>query len=151
MIASKDDRPMLNLPAQAIYCLKIGARPGRRVDQAQEESPEERDEARRKDSLYCAKCHYPITRQSDRIGVNEKHQHVFANPHGYIYRIGCFGQAPGCVAVGGESSEFTWFPGYSWRVVVCGQCLTLLGWSFRSQESLFFGLIVDKLAEDVVD
>ena len=144
---------MLNLPAQSyidsLYCLKIGAQTGRQVDQAERESPEDRDEARRKDLLRCVECHNPITRQSDRIAVNEKHQHVFANPHGYIYRIGCFGQASGCGAGGGESSEFTWFPGYTWRVALCGQCLTLLGWSFRSRESLFFGLIVDKLVEEI--
>jgi hypothetical protein len=145
---------MLNLPkrtkADSIDCLKIGSQPGRQVKQAAQETPEDRDKARRKDLLCCVECHYPITRKTDRIAVNEEHRHVFANPHGYIYRIGCFGQAAGCVAIGGESSQFTWFPGYTWRVVLCGQCLTLLGWSFRGKESLFFGLIVDKLVEDVL-
>jgi hypothetical protein len=145
---------MLNLRKQlytdSICCLKIGARAGQKVDQTRQESPEDRDESQRQAFLRCVACRHPITRQTDRIAVNEKHQHVFANPHGYIYQIGCFGQAPGCVAIGQESSEFTWFPGYTWRVALCGQCLTLLGWSFRRRGSLFFGLILDKLAEDIL-
>jgi hypothetical protein len=93
-------------------------------------------------------CQYLITHTSERIVKNEKHQHVFANPHGYIYQIGCFGQAPGCVAVGQETSHFSWFPGYTWRVALCGRCFSLLGWAFRSPEGLFFGLVLDKLISE---
>ena len=133
---------------ESVYCLKIGKHAGHQVDQAEQESAQDRDEAQRKDFLRCAACHYPVAHKTDRIAVNEKHQHVFANPHGYIYRIGCFSRAPGCLAIGEESTEFAWFPGYTWQVVLCGHCLTLLGWSFRARESLFFGLILDKLTEE---
>lgn len=128
-----------------LYCLKVGKRTGNAIDQAQQTDTRDSDDSGKKDILRCIECHYPITRQSDRIQVNEQHRHVFANPHGYVYKIGCFGQAPGCTAIGRESSHFSWFPGYTWRVALCGQCLTLLGWAFGSPESQFFGLIVEKL------
>ncbi len=146
---------MLNLSertfAEKLYCLKTGKRTSRAVDQAQQESPQDTADSHKKEFLRCADCQYPITRKVDRIAVNEKHQHVFANPHGYIFQIGCFAQAPGCVAVGQESSQFSWFPGSTWRIALCGQCLTLLGWAFRSNESLFFGLILDKLTENIIN
>jgi hypothetical protein len=146
---------MFNLPertvAEELYCLKTDRRTSQAVDQAQQESPQETDDFHKKGFLLCAECQYPITRKTDRIAINEKHQHVFANPHGYIYQIGCFGQAPGCVAIGEESDHFSWFPGYTWRVALCGQCLTLLGWTFRSSESLFFGLILEKLTENITN
>ena len=103
------------------------------------------DDAAKKEFLRCAACLAPIARPSDRIAVNEQHQHVFTNPHGYIFCIGCFAQAPGCLAIGEETSYFSWFPGYAWQIALCGQCLTLLGWAFRSADSQFFGLILDKL------
>ncbi len=135
---------------EKLYCLKTGKHEYTGVDQAQQESPGDSDDPHKREFLHCAECQYPITGKNDRIFINEKHQHVFANPHGYIYQIGCFVQAPGCVAVGRESSEFSWFPGYTWQVSLCGQCLTLLGWTFRSRESLFFGLIPEKLTENIV-
>ena len=128
-----------------LYCLKVGKRTHKAVDQAEQVDTHDKDDPNKKDTLHCIECHYPITRQSDRIQVNEQHQHVFANPHGYVYQIGCFGRAPGCIAIGQESSHFSWFPGYSWQVALCGQCWTLLGWAFGSSESQFFGLIVEKL------
>ena len=142
---------MLNLPertfAERLHCLKPGKRTYHAVDQAQQAAPQDTEDANKREFLRCADCQYPITRKTDRIEINEKHQHVFANPHGYIYQIGCFIQAPGCVIIGEETSHFSWFPGYTWRIALCGQCLTLLGWTFRSTESLFFGLILDKLTK----
>ena len=95
--------------------------------------------------LVCKSCRYPITRKNDRIEVNEKNEHVFTNPHGYIFHIGCFAKAPGCIIYGEETAHFTWFSGYSWRVALCGHCTTLLGWFFRSKNAQFFGLILEKI------
>lgn len=93
----------------------------------------------------CKKCKYPITSKKNRIRINDKHEHIFTNPHGYIYRIGCFAEAPGCMVTEDETDHFSWFQGYSWAITVCGQCLTLLGWRFRSKDFYFLGLILDKL------
>ncbi len=132
-----------------LYCLQRGKHTGDAVDHFQKIDSKGTDDTDKKKFLLCTNCHYPITRKIDRIEVNEKQQHVFANPHGYIFQIGCFAQASGCVIAGEETSYFSWFPGYTWRVALCGQCLTLLGWAFRSNDSQFFGLILDKLRQSV--
>jgi uncharacterized C2H2 Zn-finger protein len=126
-----------------LYCLKPGKYT--KIDYDQQVDTQDTDDAEKRKFLRCTECHYVITRKSDRIQINEQHQHVFANPHGYVFHIGCFAQAPGCVIASEETSYFSWFPGYAWQIALCGQCLTLLGWAFRSSESQFFGLILDKL------
>jgi hypothetical protein len=113
----------------------------------QETGTEDAEHPDEEDALYCAECHAPITSRCHRIAVNEQYEHFFANPAGYIYHIGCFREARGCMIAGEETDYFTWFPGYAWRYALCGQCINLLGWAFRSQDSLFFGLIVEKLLE----
>jgi len=129
-----------------LYCLQRGKHTKDAVDHVKKVETRDTDDSDKKEFLCCIKCQYPITRNRDRIQINEQHQHVFANPHGYIFQIGCFAQAPGCVIAGEETSYFSWFPGYTWRFALCGQCLTLLGWAFRSHDSQFLGLILDKLA-----
>jgi hypothetical protein len=131
-----------------LYALKRGKYPADAVEHDQQVDTREKDHAEKKDALCCAACKYPITREQDRIQVNEQHQHVFANPHGYIFQIGCFAQAPGCLIAGEETAFFSWFPGYTWRYALCGQCGTLLGWAFRSQMSQFLGLILDRLTQE---
>ncbi len=128
-----------------LYCLQPGKHSNASVDRVQQVDTQDTDDSEEKKFLRCTECQYPITRKSDRIEINEQHQHVFANPHGYIFQIGCFAQAPGCIIAGEETSYFSWFPGYTWQIALCGQCWTLLGWAFRSHESQFFGLILDKL------
>jgi hypothetical protein len=72
--------------------------------------------------------------------------HTFANPHGIVFEIGCFGAVEGCGYAGPASDEFSWFKGFSWRVVVCVMCLTHLGWFFESRDGgNFHGLILDRL------
>ncbi len=125
-----------------LYCFKSTKNVS---DHDQQVAPQDTDDSDEKKFLRCRECHAPITQPRDRIVMNEKHQHVFANPHGYIYHIGCFARALGCLAIGEETRFFSWFPGYTWKIALCGQCLTLLGWAFRSKESYFLGLILDKL------
>jgi len=106
------------------------------------------EERKPKRILICAECSGAVTAPEARIQVKGGHEHAFFNPHGVIFRIGCFAEAPGCAAIGEASSEFSWFPGYLWRVVYCRRCQTHLGWSFFGAEATaFFGLILNRLAE----
>ena len=125
------------------------ARRGRQEPQDLQQSAgvQERDAPEKGDPLLCAACSRPITRERERIRINERHEHVFANPHGYIYHIGCFAAAPGCLTVGAAESFFSWFPGYAWQVALCGGCGALLGWAYSSADAQFYGLILEKLAE----
>lgn len=98
--------------------------------------------------LLCSLCFFPITTSGCRIEIQGSHIHTFANPHGYVYRIGCFLTAPGCLADHRETEEFTWFPGYAWSVEVCGRCLNHMGWKFRGAAGSFHGLVLDRLVEE---
>lgn len=130
---------------QTVWCLQPDG--FRQHTPARDPGVDDAERPDEEDVLYCAQCHAPITRRRHRMIVNEQHEHVFANPAGYMYRIGCFAEARGCMIAGEETEFFTWFPGYAWRYALCGRCIDLLGWAFRSQDAAFFGLIVDKLCE----
>jgi hypothetical protein len=97
--------------------------------------------------LVCARCGLQITTPAARIAVGGKIEHTFVNPHAIMFHITCFASAPGCVASGPSSTDFTWFPGHSWQIQLCGSCKTHLGWRFASPEQSFFGLVTDKLIE----
>jgi hypothetical protein len=97
--------------------------------------------------LLCAGCGNVITAQDQRMTVDSKHRHTFFNPAGLVYELGCFRRATGCLPVGESSTEFSWFAGHAWRVGLCSNCQTHIGWLFESGESAFFGLIVSRLVE----
>ena len=99
-----------------------------------------------KQRLVCAACAHPITRVQDETRRRGLHVHCFANPGGFVYRIGCFSAAPGVVQIGAGVSEHTWFAGFSWRVALCGGCREHLGWGFAATDGDgFFGLILSRL------
>ncbi|ACV68003.1 cereblon family protein [Desulfohalobium retbaense] len=93
----------------------------------------------------CRHCKHPITTPQDQIVRKGAHEHVFFNPHGFVFEIGCFARAPGCSAVGRPTLEFTWFPGFAWRITLCSQCQRHLGWRYEQTTDVFFGLLLDQL------
>mgnify|MGYP006971707542 CR=1 FL=1 len=97
--------------------------------------------------LLCRFCGSEVTARGWACPVQGCHEHSFVNPHGYLYRIACFRLAPGCVPWGPEIAEYSWFPGATWQIAHCAGCGSHLGWSFRTQEERFHGLIMDRLVE----
>ncbi len=95
--------------------------------------------------LFCAACHYTVTRQEERISIQGGHEHTCTNPHGFVFHIGCFRNASGCTPVGGETTDHSWFSGYGWRIALCANCQAHLGWTFRSPTDSFHGLIINRL------
>lgn len=95
--------------------------------------------------LLCVRCRHPITDSDQRIDVSGSHAHTCTNPLGLTFHIGCFRDAPGCASIGAATTEYTWFPGYAWRIADCAKCGVHLGWQFTSPADGFFGLIVDRL------
>lgn len=108
---------------------------------------DQKDEAMRRAarSLVCSRCRYPISSDAQRINVAGAHSHTCTNPHGIVYRIGCFGAAPGCTEVGPVFCEYSWFTGYCWQVSICSNCQEHLGWFFHGEQP-FYGLIHDRLS-----
>ena len=106
----------------------------------------EGDDLRSRRSLRCVACGHAVTDEGARDEMSGEHRHTFVNPHGHVFEIGVFSTAPGARGVGDPSAFFSWFPGYAWRVVVCGGCAAHLGWGF-GEGPHFFGLILDRLVE----
>ena len=94
--------------------------------------------------LYCHNCKHPVTDLDQAISINESHTHTFTNPAGYTYTVNCFQLAPGCIALGDSSSEYSWFSGYEWRIAICELCHEQLGWLFTNGTA-FYALIEDRL------
>jgi hypothetical protein len=110
--------------------------------------PASADENRTESAIRCLACSFVVTTGRHRIAVQGSHEHRFMNPAGFLYHIGCFAEAVGCVLVGPASPEYPWFPGFLWRFALCGGCGVHLGWDFRGDGSAaFFGLILDRLRE----
>ena len=120
-------------------------------DDKPKKSPEEKPfeiESDFEEAILCRQCHQVLTHAAERISIQGSHRHTFANPHGLVFEIGCFQNAPGCGVIGPASDEFTWFPGHRWRVCVCAACLAHLGWLFTAPGGgAFHGLILDRLIE----
>ncbi|MBF0368668.1 MAG: hypothetical protein HQL52_04345 [Magnetococcales bacterium] len=163
-IGKPDARPPL-FAARATISSAIHSRHPSRLSQAQsvqlrriggsdpshpnhQEEPDQEEVHKEEEALCCRDCLQPITTLKERIEKDGKHQHTFFNPHGVVFRIGCFARAPGCVNVGELSGEFSWFRGTLWQISLCRQCQTHLGWRFSGQEgTLFFGLILARLVQ----
>ncbi|MCF8106133.1 MAG: hypothetical protein K9K64_11665 [Desulfohalobiaceae bacterium] len=112
------------------------------------EELDESEEGRDDKSLVCAGCLNPITRNQYRISKQGQHKHVFFNPSGLVFELGCFSTASGCFQTGQSTLEFTWFDGYAWQITLCSACNLHLGWLYRSREGDgFYGLILGALLE----
>jgi hypothetical protein len=114
-----------------------------------EEKPFER-ESDSEEAILCRQCHQVLTNPSERTSIQGAHRHTFANPHGVVFQIGCFRSVRNCGYVGPATSEWSWFKGYSWRILVCSMCLTHLGWRYASTgNESFSGLILDRIIESI--
>jgi hypothetical protein len=120
--------------------------PGEKPDITIEDETEKRPSGPEK-YILCRQCTQVITSRDQKISVDGSHYHTFANPHGMVFDIACFGSVTSCGYAGPLSDEFTWFKGFSWRIAVCGMCLTHLGWLFTSGSSRFHGLIRNRIVE----
>lgn len=100
-------------------------------------------------AYYCARCGTFMTRPSLAIRMDGEHEHALVNPAGMAFQVACFRDAPGAVAVGNATSQFTWFSGYDWRIALCTGCDAHVGWMYEGSGSpaVFFGLIRTMLVE----
>ena len=120
-------------PLPAVFWLKTPAAPERGGGTDPDSAVQEEVEDER--LILCRECLFPITREEEQSEMAGAGQHTFANPAGIVFTIGCF-----------SAAEFTWFPGFDWRVAICRGCLTHLGWHFAAPSgAAFWGLILDHL------
>lgn len=90
--------------------------------------------------IVCAKCSHVIADPNDIFEVLGRQEHEFMNPHGTLHRFRCYSQALGCAITGARNRGDSWFPGYTWRLAMCGNCGQHMGWFFESNDS-FYGII----------
>ena len=104
------------------------------------------------EAVVCRQCLHEITSTAESRTVHGAHAHTFANPEGLVFEIGCYADAWGCGYVGAASAEFTWFSGYLWRIAVCANCHTHLGWRFSGSDGHYFhGLITSRILSHTID
>jgi hypothetical protein len=146
----------LFLDVDGCRCLRIGHESGRhllRLDPKTDHTgidgqptPKDRTAAATADAIICKQCLHEITSSVERIVIDGAHTHTFANPEGIVFEIACYGNAHGCGYIGPSSPEFTWFVGYVWRIAVCANCHTHLGWRFAALDGhVFHGLITSHI------
>ncbi|WP_420416579.1 cereblon family protein [Pacificispira sp.] len=100
------------------------------------------------DQLFCAGCGASVTRESLAVVRRDSHEHTVFNPMGQVFTIRCFGEAWSLLSPWAGRGDFTWFPGYQWRVAVCGACGRHIGWRYdlQSGSDRFYGLIRSALS-----
>jgi hypothetical protein len=133
------------MPNLGLYLLRPDPKPGKgKVDPGV--APQDKTLTATTDAIICRQCLNVVTSPAESRVIDGAHTHTFANPEGIVYEIACYRDAWGCGYVGPASSEFTWFAGYRWRIAVCANCLTHLGWRFASPDGHFFhGLISSRI------
>ena len=102
-----------------------------------------------KAKLLCKACLHTITTYENIKIIDGKILHIFINPSGIMYEIGCFKEAIGAITTGDFTNDFSWFPAYDWKYTLCGNCMQHLGWFYASEGNTFYGLIIDRLVEKV--
>lgn len=132
---------MISYPLVEHECLKEGAGPPPEAAHDEKIALHSPDSA----GLHCIACDRLITFTDRKTVIHGGFEHSFVNPLGLLFVIGCFASAPGAAVSGPASSEFTWFPGYSWSPVNCAGCGLHLGWRFIGGDGIFFGLILERL------
>ncbi|MGZ6292960.1 MAG: cereblon family protein, partial [Syntrophales bacterium] len=101
---------------------------------------QETETEEKKESIICKNCRNEITTVDYGIAVNGQHAHIFKNPLGISFHIGCLSRAGGCFIYGIPTYEATWFTGFAWCIAVCANCFTHLGWHYQSGRENFYGL-----------
>lgn len=93
--------------------------------------------------MVCVHCGHELTDRSQGFATDVN---TFVNPSGYTFEVRCFMRASGAIALGPSSRRFSWFPGYAWRVAVCGARERHVGWAFEGP-TRFWGLVADAIDE----
>ncbi|XP_030376258.1 protein cereblon homolog isoform X2 [Scaptodrosophila lebanonensis] len=98
--------------------------------------------------FYCRYCNSSLAYCSDLFAMS-KHgvQTQYCNSAGYIHETNTVYRVMAhAIGYSGEpSTEFSWFPGYQWHIILCKFCAQHVGWEFKAVEpnlapKVFFGL-----------
>lgn len=98
------------------------------------------------ENFCCAACNNVICHKSDVFPMSSSGpQQSFVNSGGFVHDTLTVKTARGLIQEYGWSKEFSWFPGYSWRMAHCDHCNRHIGWCYKRlitdvKPKKFFGL-----------
>ena len=80
----------------------------------------------------CAACQNPVAFEVDVIPIGDiPSDTAQVNPHGFIHEVITVSAVQNTLVEGPPVPADSWFPGFCWRYLLCGQCLEFLGWSYQ--------------------
>uniref|UniRef100_A0A182JW43 Protein cereblon n=1 Tax=Anopheles christyi TaxID=43041 RepID=A0A182JW43_9DIPT len=96
----------------------------------------------------CKRCESEIANYDDMFAMSKQGvQTSYCNPAGYVHDTLTVHKTKenSTLPVDRPSTNFSWFPGYSWQIIVCANCRQHLGWKFVAEKKnvlpkSFFGL-----------
>ncbi|XP_058811690.1 protein cereblon-like isoform X2 [Topomyia yanbarensis] len=96
----------------------------------------------------CKRCEHEIASYNDIFAMSKQGvQTSYCNPSGYVHETLTIYKTKdnSTFTVDRPSTEFSWFPGYSWQITLCANCRQHLGWKFVATKknylpASFYGL-----------
>ncbi|XP_049294794.1 protein cereblon [Anopheles funestus] len=96
----------------------------------------------------CKRCESEIANYDDMFAMSKQGvQTSYCNPSGYVHDTLTVHKTKenSTLPVERPSTNFSWFPGYSWQIIVCANCRQHLGWKFVAEKKnvlpkSFYGL-----------
>nr|XP_040224089.2 protein cereblon [Anopheles coluzzii] len=96
----------------------------------------------------CKRCESEIANYDDMFAMSKQGvQTSYCNPAGYVHDTLTVHKTKenSTLPVERPSTNFSWFPGYSWQIIVCANCRQHLGWKFVAEKKnvlpkSFYGL-----------
>ncbi|MEW5852108.1 MAG: cereblon family protein [Myxococcota bacterium] len=98
-------------------------------------------------SYVCARCGAFLARRSDQLTVDGKTLHERVNPVGFPHRFMTLTRCEAASPIDEPTTDFTWFEGCAWQVVLCAGCRVHLGWHFQGEGRSFWGVLVERMKE----
>lgn len=94
----------------------------------------------------CRYCRNVICHRGDMFLMScSGPQNSFVNSHGFVHDTLTVRVARGLMREYDWTTEFSWFPGYAWKVACCENCSRHIGWCYKSlnadvKPKRFYGL-----------
>ncbi|XP_063366294.1 protein cereblon-like [Cydia amplana] len=85
-------------------------------------------------ALCCGTCGAELSRRTHMFAMSSDGVHAnYTNYGGFMHDVVTVRTAHDTL-LGPPSAEYSWFPGYTWRVAQCGACGTHVGWRFDAMK-----------------
>merc|ERR1712029_222734 len=98
-------------------------------------------------TLCCKHCDNTISKQSHIFSMSKDGpQGTYVNPGGAVHETLTLYKVQNTRTEGQPQTQFSWFPGYAWEMLIC-KCNSHLGWRFTTQQrhlqpKKFYGITV---------